>query len=515
MDSVTGIAPIKRFVELKLKSNDVMKRIILLILSFLAICVQAQQWVVSHPAGEGVVLVGGDCNGNGNYIVGACNNNGSSSYYDAYAMYVENNGDFIEKSLSFDGYKSHLCSAICLDDGNAFVVGVKGGTLTNHIYDTLWILVMTPELEIVEEHDYPIVEPYLTWTTDVYLEFNNEGDIIVLADVSEYDYPWMTNGVYAVFKCDVHGNMLQSKYFAEGHGMNGARPTGLIRVPNSDYMMMLGKGFFVTNSHSICYIDNELEKVDAFPLPWLEDVWNYTDCWKENGHFLMSSMSHHYGVVENSFYAAVFEVDDRGNYVDTLVYDRADTSDYTAQFGSMAYVSDEIIYIATYWESGQNEQPSDAVICLIDSDLNLKGTKRLKAEDIKIRIMHCQRTSDGGCLVYGQCKKSYDTEMLYVWKLLPEDFVIPWTLNENPEVLPHHEVYPNPTKDCLNLVLDNDDDQRYRVSVTDMRGRKYFEHRFDNVGGLLRLDVSSLENGAYFYEIFDGRSIQKGKFLKY
>lgn len=492
-----------------------MKRIILLILSFWAIDVQAQQWVVSRSAEEGVVLVGGDCNGSGNYIVGACNNDGGASYRDAYAMYVENNGDFTEKTFSFDGYKSHLCSAICLDNGNAFVVGVKGGTLTNHIYDTLWILVMTPELEIVEEHDYPIVEPYMTWTTDVYLEFNNYGDIIVLADVSEYDYPLMTIGVYAVFKCDIHGNMLKSKYFAEGHGMNGARPTGLIRVPDSDYMMMIGKGFFVTNSHSICYIDNELEKVDAFPLPWLEDVWNYSDCWKENGHFLMSSMSHHYGVVENSFYAAVFEVDDRGNYVDTLVYDRADTSDYTAQFGSMAYVSDEIIYIATYWESGQNEQPSDAVICLIDSDLNLRGTKRLKAEDIKIRIMHCQRTSDGGCLVYGRCKKSYDTEMLYVWKLLPDDFVIPWTLDENPEVLPHHEAYPNPTKDYLNIVLDNADNQRYRVSVTDVRGRKYFERRFEHVGGLLRLDVSSMEDGVYFYEIFDGRDMQKGKFLKY
>lgn len=491
-----------------------MKRILLVMLSFWAIGLQAQQWVVSHPAEEGVVLLGGDCNGNGNFIVGACNKNGLS-YLDAYAMYVNDNGDFVERSFSFDGYKSHLCSAICMDNGNAFVVGVKGGTLTNHHYDTLWILVMTPELEIVEERNYPLVEPYRTWTTDVYLEFNNYGEVIVLADVSQYGYPFLTNGVYAVFKCDVHGNMLKSKYFAEGHGVNGARPTGLIRAPNSDYMMMIGKGFYVTNSHSICYIDNELEKVDTYPLPWFEDIWNYTDCWKENGHFLMSSMTHHHGVVENSYYAAVFEVDYRGNYVDTLVYDRADTSDYTAQFGSMAYVSDDIIYIATYWESGQDEQPTDAVICLIDSDLNLMGTKRLKVADTKIRIMHCQRTSDGGCLVYGQCKKSYASEMLYVWKLLPEDFVIPWTLNENPVALPHHEAYPNPTRDCLNIILEHVDNQRCVIGITDSKGRKYFEHRFENVGGLLTLDVSSLDNGVYFYEIFDGHSIQKGKFVKY
>lgn len=491
-----------------------MKRILLVILSFWAIGLQAQQWVVSHPAEEGVVLIGGDCNGNGNFIVGACNKNGSS-YLDAYAMFVNDNGSFVERSFSFDGYKSHLCSAICLDNGNAFVVGVKGGALTSHDYDTLWILVMTPDLEIVEERDYPLVEPYRTWTTDVYLDFNNYGEVIVLADVSQYSYPFMSNGVYAVFKCDIHGNILKSKYFAEGHGVNGARPTGLIRVPNSVYMMMIGKGFFVTNSHSICYIDNELEKVDVYPLPWLENIWNYTDCWKENGHFLMSSMSHPHGVVENSFYAAVFEVDNRGNYVDTLVYDRADTSDYTAQFGSMAYVGDDIIYIATYWESGQNEDQTDAVICLIDSDLNLKGTKRLKVADTKIRIMHCQKTSDGGCLVYGQCKKSYDSDMLYVWKLLPEDFVIPWTLDENPVALPHHEVYPNPTRDYLNIMLEHADNQRYVVSIADLKGHKYFERRFENVGGLLTIDVSLLDNGVYFYEIFNGQGIQKGKFLKY
>jgi len=494
--------------------NYVMKRILLVILSFWAIGLQAQQWVVSHPAEEGVVLIGGDCNGNGNFIVGACNKNGSS-YLDAYAMFVNDNGSFVERSFSFDGYKSHLCSAICLDNGNAFVVGVKGGALTSHDYDTLWILVMTPDLEIVEERDYPLVEPYRTWTTDVYLDFNNYGEVIVLADVSQYSYPFMSNGVYAVFKCDIHGNILKSKYFAEGHGVNGARPTGLIRVPNSVYMMMIGKGFFVTNSHSICYIDNELEKVDVYPLPWLENIWNYTDCWKENGHFLMSSMSHPHGVVENSFYAAVFEVDNRGNYVDTLVYDRADTSDYTAQFGSMAYVGDDIIYIATYWESGQNEDQTDAVICLIDSDLNLKGTKRLKVADTKIRIMHCQKTSDGGCLVYGQCKKSYDSDMLYVWKLLPEDFVIPWTLDENPVALPHHEVYPNPTRDYLNIMLEHADNQRYVVSIADLKGHKYFERRFENVGGLLTIDVSLLDNGVYFYEIFNGQGIQKGKFLKY
>ena len=491
-----------------------MNRFLLLILSLLTIVAQSQQWVVTRPFEGGVALVGGACNDYGNYVVGACHDEGEG-HTDAYAMFVDNEGNYTERTLCFDGYKAHLCSAICLDDGNAFVVGVKGGTKTDHYYDTLWISVMTPELEIVEEHDYPLVAPYRTWTTDVYLELNNHGEIVVLADVSKKEYPLMTNGVYAVFKCDTHGNVLKSKYFAEGHGINGARPTGIIKVPNSDMMMLLGKGFFATNCHSLCYIDNDLEQVDVYPLSWLEDVWNYTDCWKDNGHFLMSSTTHHQGAGGNSYYAAVFEVDDRGRYVDTLVYDRADTSDYTAQFGSMAYVNNDVIYIATYWENGLNSMPSDAVICLIDNNLNLKGEKRLKIDDTKIRIMHCQKTSDGGCLVYGQCLKDNVGGVLCVWKLTPEDFVIPWALNEFPVVAPHLQAYPNPTNDYLNVLLEYAEDKQVRVSVVDLNGRKFFERRFAKGQGLLTLDVSSLESGVYFYEVVvDGQCTQKERFIK-
>ena len=491
-----------------------MKRVLLLVLCMLAVEMKSQRWVVSYPVEEGVVLVGGDCNGEGNYIFGACNKQDGLGYVNAYAMYVSQDGNYIDRKIGFEGYKAYLCNAICLDDGNAFAVGVKGGTMSDHLYDTLWITVMNPELEIVEEHNYPLIAPYITWTTDVYLELNNYGEIIVLAAVSKFDYPNMTNGVYALFKCDSNGNVIKNQYFTEGHGTSGARPSGLIRVPDSDNMMILGKGFFMTNSHSICYVDNDLNKIDAYPLPLYENIRNYTDYWKENGNFLMSSMTHHYGMVNNNLYTAVFEVDATGHYIDTLVYDRADTSDYTAQYGSMVYVDDEDIYIATYWDSGDNESPSDAVICLIDSDLNLKGTKRLKIDDTKIRLMHCQKTSEGNCLVYGQCKESNGSEMVCVWNLSPEDFVISWTLDDLPEVLQRHNAYPNPTCDRLNILLDAAGES-CRVVIYDLVGRKYFERRFERGGAMLTLDVSNLEAGIYVYEvIIGGRNTQKGRFMK-
>ena len=57
-----------------------MKRILFWVFCLLAVEMQSQQWVISYPVEEGVVLVGGDCNGDGNFIVGACNKTESSGF---------------------------------------------------------------------------------------------------------------------------------------------------------------------------------------------------------------------------------------------------------------------------------------------------------------------------------------------------------------------------------------------------------------------------------------------------
>ena len=490
-----------------------MRRFLILILCLISIRLQSQQWTIAYSVEEGAFLRGGCCDGDGNYIFGVCDKNAIDEYSNAYAMYVNRNGDYMTRKFCYD-YKSELCSAICLDNGNAFVVGIKGGTFMDHVYDSLWIVIMTPELEIVEEHSYPFVAPYKTWTSDIYLDFDSEGDVIVLADVSDKDYPWMTIGVYVVLKCDVSGNVLECQYFSDGHGPGGARPTGIIRVPNQDKMMLLGKAFDVSGVHTIAYIDNELNLVATYPIPWMERIWNYSSCWKDENHFLMASQTSYYNV-DDSYFAAVFEVDDSGHYVDTLVYDRADTADYTAQYGSMAYYSDDAIYITTYWENGLNNTPNDVVVLMIDKNLNLLGVKKLVYYDVKMRPLHCQKTADGGCLVYGKCNKSSGDEVVIVWKLLPQDFIIPWTLTEMPEVSQHQNVYPNPVADCLNIVLQCGDNHRVVVNVSDMDGRKCFERRFENCEGLLTIDVSAFLNGMYVYEVVkDGKHIMSGKFIK-
>ena len=483
-----------------------MRKFLIIALCLISVGLRSQQWEIAYTVEESAFLMGGCSNGDGNYIFGVCGDN-------AYALYVHADGSFIARTYCY-GYKSELCSAVGLDNGNAFVVGIKGGTLEDQVYDSLWIAVVNPELDIVEEHGYPVVTPYKTWTNDIYLDFDSAGNVIVLADVSVMDFPWVTNGVYVVLKCDVHGNVLDSQYFPDGHGPSGARPTGIIRVPDSDMMMLLGKAFDVSGVHSIAYIDSDLDLVAAYPIPWKERIWNYTDYWKDDNHFLMASQTS-VNSMDDSYYAAVFEVDSEGHYLDTLVYDRADTADYTAQYGSMACFNDETIYVTTYWENGLNEDPNDVSVLLIDKDLNLLGVKKLTFNDVKIRPLHCQVTADGGCLVYGKSKKSYGNYMISVWKLLPSDFVVPWTLTEMSEVSRHLDVFPNPVSDFLNITLQCGDNQNVRVGISDIGGRKFFEHGFSNCDGVLTIDVSTLDKGVYVYEVLkEGMNTMKGKFVK-
>ena len=490
-----------------------MKKVLLLTFSLMALWLHAQQWEIMYQMSGEVRLLGGCNTDEGNYIFGYCDETMHDQATTAYAMFVDNDGDSRDRTFDFEGCHSVLCRGVGLENGNAFVVGLKGGTGNYKVYDTLWIAIMTPELEIVEEHNYPVEEPYKTWTYYVYMDYNNYGEIMVLAHVSERTNEWMnTAGIDVVLKCDTSGNVLQRQYYTEGHTGGGARPTDIVRVPNSDNMMFLGRGFNHNGTHSICFIDNDLDILSVHEIPWMESGWNHVKCWKDNGHFLMSSITHLYG--EGTYYAAVFEVDINGHYIDTLVYDHADFDDYTAEFGSMAYVNDDTIYVSTYHEAGNDEVQAEANILLIDSELNLLGVKTLECENMKIRIYDTRITADGGCLVYGYCKTVNGPEMVAVWKLMPEDFILPWSVNETLEVSQHHYAFPNPTSDNLNISLGADN-QRVKVFISDLNGKKYFERNFENKNGLLTIDVSSLEAGIYLYESrTKNKQIQKGKFIK-
>jgi serine protease AprX len=73
--------------------------------------------------------------------------------------------------------------------------------------------------------------------------------------------------------------------------------------------------------------------------------------------------------------------------------------------------------------------------------------------------------------------------------------------------------YPNPTTDFFNIQLKNTAEQ-ITVSIYDNHGKKIKTH-FEKNTLFVQINVVDFPIGAYFYEIYDGKKIATGKFLKF
>jgi hypothetical protein len=86
----------------------------------------------------------------------------------------------------------------------------------------------------------------------------------------------------------------------------------------------------------------------------------------------------------------------------------------------------------------------------------------------------------------------------------------PGTENVNENGLARLSLYPNPTKNVLNLNADLQG--RTEVKVLDMNGRTV-KHYVVNGLNTLRLNVSDLQSGVYFVRVSNEASTIVGKFV--
>lgn len=78
------------------------------------------------------------------------------------------------------------------------------------------------------------------------------------------------------------------------------------------------------------------------------------------------------------------------------------------------------------------------------------------------------------------------------------------------------KVYPNPSKDYVNISIDQETLSKYSnlsVVIVDMYGRTIFNKQFDK--NLMQIDLTSLSSSAYIINIIDNnRLVQTAKILK-
>lgn len=83
--------------------------------------------------------------------------------------------------------------------------------------------------------------------------------------------------------------------------------------------------------------------------------------------------------------------------------------------------------------------------------------------------------------------------------------------SEDEQVKSFYKMYPNPAKNQINFT--NLSNEVYAIKIIDLTG-KLIKTELNPTSNLVRLDISSFNNGLYIYDIIDqkGTSLEKGKF---
>ncbi|MCQ2308519.1 MAG: T9SS type A sorting domain-containing protein [Bacteroidales bacterium] len=489
------------------------RHIVLLLICLIPNIVWSQGWELYFDQPCITNLNTGDSNENGHYFFGKIAKPKIDENNVAYAMFVDNDGSYKYNYYIPESGQNYFSSALCLENGNAFVAGLKNPTEYGDEYKQIWIAIINQELEIVEEHTYPLPSPYFL-AHHVCVAAGTHGDIILAVAVRRVNPNWTVNNDCMICRFDVHGNMLESKITVTpflGH----VNPRDLSIMQGSENMMLMSSGFNSSGGQCISYFDKDLNFFSHHNVldGRLVAEWMNSSIWLDNTHFLMSAMIFDRHSADENEIAAVFKCDTTLALLDTLIYNRVDTADYTPSNRALQYVNDSTIYFATYHQAFFGTINS-VVMMLIDKDLNLLGTKCFRYDDRNFNIYHMQKTHDGGCLIYGNCKFG-EQNAVYIKKLMREDFVVPLSVVENTEVCHGVDVYPNPTTDILNISINDVENQEVVVSVCSISGQKMLERKLSlSDNSTIKIDVSSFENGVYFYDVLNGKNSLRGKFIK-
>ena len=99
----------------------------------------------------------------------------------------------------------------------------------------------------------------------------------------------------------------------------------------------------------------------------------------------------------------------------------------------------------------------------------------------------------------------------------------PSGINSEHPLIKNLYIYPNPTKDILNISFDNIESKRIQIKITDLTGRTLYEKEATNLnfigtgsggGNNLSINISKLQSAPYFIKIQTDKLILIGKIIK-
>ena len=480
----------------------------------------SQQWNIEYPCAENeyAKFIAGDMSSRYNYVLGAmCDI--ISEVQHPLVLCIDENGNYIDKVFENDYKKGSFVTAVGLGDGNVFVAALYSDNLIPEIYEYLWVAVLNPQLDVISENKMEVEYPYISYGVSAQTLVNDDNEIVMVSKVTDSipDYTIIRYDM-SFYKFDLDCNLLKQTCLENPSYHSNI--SGLIEVPNTDYYAMFSDGMHVSGAETVSYIDDDLNYISTSTI---DNMNNYHECilplnvsvdyWYDEHHFLMSARSARTSGT-NDWYPLVVKKDTEMNVIETLSFERIDTTDYVSQYRSMACVNPDKIYVSTFWQnsSGFEFYPNTATVFLINDKLDLLGRKDFEL-GVFANILFIQPTYDEGCLIHVYLDYS-DHYVTMIYKLKSEDFEIITDVSENGEDF-ESAFYPNPVSSILNVDVGNMNGSNVTVTIVDMIGRRYLDKEIFINGNTLALDVSSLPGGRYFYSlIIDGRYVLTKKFVK-
>lgn len=495
------------------------QQFVTLLLLLMSLVVESQQWMINYPSDKDVVisLVAGDMSGEYNYSIGY--------KYDKItevtcplAICIDKNGNYTDRVFDDIVNKGFFCFALGLGDGNVFVMARCGDDNTDDLYEKMWVAILDNRLDILKENYIELDIPYVSYGSAAQALISDNDEIVVVSQVTDCVLSDdLTHYDYAFFKISKECDLLKSSYIENKSYYNEI--TDFTLVPYVGKYAVFGRGFRANGVETIFYVDNDLNYVSS---DYIDSPYNYPNnffpkfmCaahWFDESHFIMTVQS---SVTSgaNEWRPIVLKMDAEMNILDMLNLERVDTTDYVSQFQNMVYIDAGTIYISTFWcrSSVQGLLPNTATVYLINEELELLGRKEVDVEE-SLNMLHIQPTFDKGCIIQGYIDyESYRVPIIL--KLGKSDFDKKSNL-KNDEVSSIMNVFPNPVSSILYI----DAKELYanvNVVIFDIIGRRYLDEEIDVNKEMIRMDVSSLKKGLYFYCLRDAKNnVVVQKFIK-
>jgi hypothetical protein len=313
------------------------------------------------------------------------------------------------------------------------------------------------------------------WDNYIVMEINEMGDTL------------KTHLIETTYGTTLYSGVMESHYDSI------ALHSFVMGFDNSSYW----KIFTVDTAFNYSYSDIEFSDGYGAKIPmanWLND-----SIYMGIGHVMESASSRDlmvYKANANQNHAIV------GDY---LWIHRQDTIDSPAM-GSPSFVDSEYIYLGAWGETMPwSAYDGRYMVCIVDSDLNIKGMKSFGKEGFHYDLYTLQATDDLGCVLSGVVNDYQNSTPedwdLFIRKIMPNDIVsvAEETASEDDS---DYFIYPNPGTDLLHI---NTTRKGVQLQIMDMKGKillhTKLENKFTNT-----VDVKDLSTGTYVVKFTDEKS---------